>query len=178
MNHLMLVKPTLAYADEIMAYRRECLACGSSMDGCGALRTCDTAEAYIESVEADLHPETLKPGRVTATQLVCVRVSDGKVVGMIQIRHYFNDFLRKYGGHVGYSVRPSQRRKGYAKAQLRMALPLCRELGLTKVLITCEPDNLGSEKTIVANGGVYECTVYCESEGISLKRYWIDLQER
>lgn len=176
MNELILVKPTMEYADEVMAYRQEFLDCGSSMDGCGALRRCDSAEAFVEESETDLHPETLRSGRVLATQLLCVRISDRKVVGMIQIRHYFNDFLEKYGGHIGYSVRPSERRKGYAKAQLKLALPICRGLGLSKVLITCDDDNIGSEKTIVANGGVYESTVYCAPEDVSLKRYWIDLQ--
>lgn len=177
MNELILVSPTMEYADEILAYRQEFLACGSSMDGCGALRRCDSAEAFVEESENDLHPETLRPGRVLATQLICVRISDQKVVGMLQIRHYFNDYLEKYGGHIGYSVRPSERRNGYAKAQLKLALPICRKLGLTKVLITCDYDNIGSEKTILANGGVYESTVYCEPENINLKRYWIDLQE-
>lgn len=178
MNELILISPTMEYAEEIMAYRQEFLNCGSSMDGCGALRRCDSAHAFVEESEAALHPETLRPGLVLATQLLCVRTSDRKVIGMIQIRHYFNDFLEKYGGHIGYSVCPSERRKGYAKAQLQLALPICRKLGLSKVLITCDQDNIGSEKTIVANGGVYESTVYCVSEGISLKRYWIELQDR
>ena len=94
---------------------------------------------------------------------------------MFQIRHYFNAYLEKYGGHIGYSVAPSERRKGYASQMLKLALPKCKELGIDKVLITCIEDNIGSRKTILANGGVYESSVYEPDEKINLERYWIDL---
>lgn len=104
-----------------------------------------------------------------------VRKSDHKLLGLLQVRHFFNDYLEKYGGHIGYSIRPSERRKGYAKEMLRMALPLCRQLGLERVLITCIDGNTGSEKTILANGGVYEFTVHEPNENVELKRFWITL---
>jgi predicted acetyltransferase len=86
-----------------------------------------------------------------------------------------NDFLEKYGGHIGYSVRPSERHRGYAKEMLKMALPFCRQIGIDKILITCIDGNIGSEKTILANGGVYETTVHEPNENVDLKRYWIAL---
>jgi len=94
---------------------------------------------------------------------------------MIQIRHYFNEYLEKYAGHIGYSVRPSERRKGYAKEMLKNVLPFCREIGLEKVLVVCIDGNIGSEKTILANGGVYESTVLEPNENRNLKRFWINL---
>ena len=94
---------------------------------------------------------------------------------MIQVRHYFNEYLEKYAGHIGYSVRPSERRKGYAKEMLRLALGFCRQIGLERVLVSCKPDNEGSRRTILANGGVYEHTVHVPGEGIDLERYWIAL---
>jgi predicted acetyltransferase len=94
---------------------------------------------------------------------------------MLQVRHRLNDFLEKYGGHIGYSVRPSERRRGYAKEMLKMALPFCRQIGIDKILITCIDGNIGSEKTILANGGVYETTVHEPNENVDLKRYWIAL---
>lgn len=100
--------------------------------------------------------ENVPENWVSATQYAYVRQQDQKILGMIQIRHYFNGYLEKYGGHIGYSVCPSERRKGYAKRMLKEALPLCQELGLKKVLITCLEENAGSEKTILANGGIYE----------------------
>ncbi|MBQ6146940.1 MAG: GNAT family N-acetyltransferase, partial [Clostridia bacterium] len=94
---------------------------------------------------------------------------------MLQIRHYFNEYLEKYSGHIGYSVRPSERRKGYATAMLRDALPYCRELGIRDVLISCLTDNEGSRRTILRNGGVYESTVLEPERDRYLERYWIHL---
>ena len=112
---------------------------------------------------------------VPATQFLFLRKSDNKLVGMIQVRHRFNDYLEKYAGHIGYSVRPSERRKGYAKEMLRITLPFCREIGIDKVLITCIDGNIGSEKTILANGGIYEYTIHEPDENVNLKRFWITL---
>ena len=112
---------------------------------------------------------------VIATQFFYVRKADNRLVGMIQVRHYFNDYLSKFGGHIGYSIRPSERRKGYATSMLNAILPYCREIGLDKLLITCIDGNIGSEKTIRNNGGVYESTVYESGKNCSLKRFWITL---
>ena len=100
------------------------------------------------------------------------------MVGVIQIRHRFNEYLEKYAGHIGYSVCPSERRKGYATQMLALALPKCRELGIEKVLISCVQGNEGSRGTILNNGGVYESTVWEPEHGVWLERYWIDLSGR
>ena len=174
-EELFLTFPSEHYAQQIVDFRREYLQAGSDMDGCGALRRTDDPAEFIRACKDDTAPETLRPGRVLATLFLCVRKEDDKLLGMIQIRHYFNEYLEKYAGHIGYSIRPSERRKGYATEMLRLALPFCRELGIRKVLISCEPGNIGSEKTILNNGGVYESTVYEPGEQIYLKRHWISL---
>lgn len=171
---MKLVKPSAKHAEQIKAYRQEFLDSGDSMDGCGSLRSMDNPYDFIKKCQACENPDTLPDGLVTATQFMLVS-EDDKILGMIQVRHYFNDYLSKYGGHIGYSVRPSERRKGYAKLMLSTALPFCRRIGLNKVLITCIDGNIGSEKTIVANGGVYENSIYEEKEGVFLKRFWIEL---
>lgn len=172
---LLLLKPDITFKDEIASYRSEFLEAGSSMDGTGTLRRNDNPEDWLEYNKLLEKKETMPKGMVTSTQFVFVRESDRRIVGMIQIRHYFNDYLKKYGGNIGYSVRPSERRKGYAKKMLSLILPECRKLSLQKVLITCIDGNLGSERTILANGGVYENTVFCEEDGEYLKRFWITL---
>lgn len=172
---MRLISPSIEYAGQIMFYRQEFVEEGGSMDGCGTLRHCENAEDWLASVEAMKNIETCPSDMVPATQFLFVRECDDKIVGMIQIRHYFNDFLKKYGGHIGYSVRSSERRKGYATQMLRMTLPECRRLRLDRVLITCERSNEGSRRTILNNGGVYESTVYLQEQDIHLERYWIDL---
>lgn len=175
---LKVIEPTMEYADEIMAYRRAFLEAGGSMDGCGKLRRCETAEEWLDFVEQCSHEETVPAGMVPCSQFICVRKADNKLVGMIQIRHYFNEYLEKYAGHIGYSVRPDERRKGYAKFMLKSILPKCRELGIDSVLISCVKGNEGSRRTIIANGGVYESDVYLEENDVTLERYWIDLTDR
>ncbi len=175
MEQLFLIKPTSEYAEQIKEYRQEFLYAGDSMDGTGSLRRMEDPLDFIQKCKDYESPETLPEGKVLATQFMLVRKSDNRLLGMIQVRHYFNDYLEKYAGHIGYSVRPSERRKGYAKQMLKMALPFCREIGLDKVLITCIDGNIGSEKTILSNGGVYESTVHEPDSNRDLKRFWIKL---
>ena len=170
---MKLIEPTTEYNRQIQAYRKEFLDCGDSMDGTHGLRNIADPTKWIEHCALYKDSLTVPTGRVPATQYIFVREEDDKIVGMLQIRHFFNAYLEKYGGHIGYSVAPSERRKGYASQMLTTALPQCKELGIDKVLITCIDSNEGSRKTILANGGVYESTVYDPDEKVSLERYWI-----
>ncbi len=174
MDDFVLIKPTSEYATQIVEYRQEFLDAGDSMDGTGPLRKTPNPEEYIKICREYENPETVPTHLVSATQFFFVRKSDNKLVGMIQVRHRFNDFLEKFGGHIGYSVRPSERRKGYAKKMLKMALPFCKEIGLNNILITCIDGNVGSEKTILSNGGVYESTIHEPNKNRYLKSFWIN----
>lgn len=175
MEEFLLIRPRSEYAGQIIEYRQEFLDAGDSMDGTGPLRRIADPEEYIRICSEYENPLKVPARLVPATQFLFLRKSDNKLVGMIQVRHRFNDYLEKYAGHIGYSVRPSERRKGYAKEMLRMTLPFCREIGIDKVLITCIDGNIGSEKTILANGGIYEYTIHEPDENVNLKRFWITL---
>ena len=174
---MKLMEPTTEYSRQIQAYRKEFLDCGDSMDGTDGLRHMEDPEKWVEHCHLFKNPVNVPEGRVPATQYIFVREEDNKIVGMLQIRHFLNDYLEKFGGHIGYSIAPSERRKGYASQMLRTALPKCEELGIDKVLITCINKNEGSRKTILANGGQYESTVYEPDEKVFLERYWIVLSK-
>lgn len=171
-----LIKPDETMIREIESYRAEFLAAGGSMDGTGPLRRMESAAEWLQ-FNKDAEDPVKKPDFwVVSEQFAFIRASDKRIVGMIQFRHEFNDFLREFGGNLGYSVRPSERRKGYAKRMLKEALRVCKAFGLERVLITCLTENEASRKTILACGGAYDRTTYCERDGVWLERYWIELE--
>jgi len=176
MNELILIRPGEEHIEEITAYRKEYLASGNIFNGSGGLDMYEDATEWIRHCRSVENKETLPgPDWVPADQYMLLRVTDGRVLGMINVRHELNGHLSKYGGHVGYSVRPSERRKGYAKKMLSMCIPRCRELGIEKILVTCRADNEASRRTIVYAGGVLEGTIYYETKDVVLERYWIAL---
>ena len=172
---MILTKPTIEYEAQIRAYRQAFLDRGDSMDGTSSLRRFEDPGEWIAYVNAQADPATLPEGRVPAAQYLYVRETDGRVVGMIDLRFAFNPYLERYGGNVGYSVAPDERRKGYATQMLAEALPRFRERGIGRVLITCIKGNEGSRRVILKNGGVYESTVFEPDERLELERYWIDM---
>lgn len=103
-----------------------------------------------------------------------VAIVDEKVVGRVSIRHELNDFLMKYGGHVGYGVVRSERRKGYATEILRQSLSVCRALGLNRIMISCDTDNEGSKKVIERNGGIFERETSLKGLEKQKLIYWVE----
>ena len=172
---LLLLRPDEDNIGQYEDYRREFLESGDSMDGAGPMRRTETGRDWLAQVRSYESAATLPAGLVLATQYLLVRESDGRLLGMLQLRHYLNDYLLRCAGHIGYSVRPSERRRGYAGRMLAMALDEARALGLARVMISCRVDNEASRRTILANGGVYENTVVDETDGERLERYWITL---
>lgn len=164
-------KPTRQDIPEIEAFKAEFAADGSSMDGTGILFRASAEEwlAYIDQMEADT------PGSVPCLQYGLFDES-GRLLGLLQIRLRLLGYLVDFGGHIGYCVRPSERRKGCAVEMLRRALGICRERGLDRVLVTCLEDNLGSARTIERCGGTLEKIVYDDRNyHANMKRYWIEL---
>ena len=175
MEELKLITPDGSMLEEIRAYRQAMLDAASSMDGTGRLKDFEDPAAWIAYNEGMLDEAKVPEGKVPSTEFVCVRESDGRIVGMLNLRHRLNDYLLHFGGHIGYSVRPDERRKGYASWMLSQALPHCRALGLSRVMVSCFVENEGSRRTIIKCGGVYESTEHEPQINTDVQRYWITL---
>ncbi len=174
MGNIRLIEPTLEYENDIWQFRQEILE-SDDMDkfaGCGNLEKCTSAREWIEAVSIISDEKRCPKDKVPSNYYIAVREDDNKIVGVIDLRHHINHpVLGTWGGHMGYIVRPNERKKGYSKEMLRLNLLNCRSLNIDKVLVTCLVDNIASEKTIIANGGIFEKTI--EVDGSQFKRYWI-----
>lgn len=176
MEGLRLIKPCIEYADEIRAYRKECLDVDGHSHGDSGLSKYEDPLAWIRQCDLMERQETLPNSSwVVASQFMLVYDGERRILGMINFRHLLNDYLAEYGGHIGYGTRPSERRKGYAKAILLLCLEKCRELGLDRVLITCLTSKEASRRTILSCGGKFDRTTHNAEENADMKRYWITL---
>lgn len=120
--------------------------------------------------------ETREPndGMVPDSTFFCLDEERNIIVGAVNIRHCLNEHLLAHGGHIGDGIRPSERRKGYAVQMVGLALEECRKMGIKKVLMVCDKENIGSAKSIIKNGGILE-NEQIENGKIE-QRYWIDLE--
>ena len=173
MEKIILVKPNLSYADEITKYKEESLKESPLINGLAGLNRFSSIEDWLEELKKRSSEATVPEGLVPSSTYLGVREKDNYIVGMIDIRHYLNEYLTQVGGNIGYSVRKTERNKGYAKQMLKLALEKCKELKIKKVLITCDEDNIASEKVILSANAKFEDIRNVDGE--NKKRFWIDL---
>ncbi len=130
-------------------------------------------DRYLDVLAERARGEHLPQGHVPSTFLFAFDAS--RIVGRVSIRHRLNDFLLRVGGHIGYVVVPEFRRRGYATAMLGLSVQFAREqLGIERVLVTCDDDNVASIRTIEKNGGLLESVVTGADLRKPKRRYWID----
>jgi len=128
---------------------------------------------HLQRLERDRLGVDLPEGWVPSTFLVAE--VEGDLVGRVSIRHELNDFLEQYAGHIGYGVRPGFRRRGYATDILRRSLTVAASVGLDRVLVTCDDDNVGSAAVIERCGGVLENVVPGPGGASAKRRYWVEI---
>ncbi|MDR7317229.1 GNAT family N-acetyltransferase [Brevibacillus nitrificans] len=173
MGKAHLVEPSMHYRESYLAFYREWKESQEPIVPWVVDKDPSDLAAYLQYLEAEKSEEKLQPGWVANSTYWLVDEEE-QVVGAVNIRHSLNEKLLNTGGHIGYGVVPSQRKKGYATRLLAQSLQKTRELGLTRVMVACDEGNIGSEKTIVKNGGVFE-SAFIEEDGNVVRRFWIEL---
>ncbi len=167
---LKLVKASNEYRNQIKNMLDEWNAFGEKIIPY-AIRRLDynDFEYYCNNLEV----KDTSDGLVPDSTFFCLDEDRNIIVGAVNIRHYLNEALLLNGGHIGDGVRPSERRKGIATRMISLALDECSKLGIEKVLMVCDKENIGSAKSIINNGGVLENEVIVD--GVVEQRYWIEL---
>ena len=131
MNKLVLAFPNATYKNDAINFIHEFKNYNSKINGTGALDSfIDNYDGWLLKLANDLDYTNIKSDRVPANTYFSIRKTDGKIVGMVNIRHKLNDYLLEKGGHIGFCVRPTERQKGYATEILFLGLNRCRELGI------------------------------------------------
>ena len=149
----------------------------NEIPGGGGLEREETFEAWMQKINDDLSEEKSKArGRVPSVLYLAFRKRDKRLIGIIQIRYALNEYLFEFGGHIGDSIRPSERNKGYSTKMIALALKEAKKLGIGNVLMTCNKNNVASARTIIKNGGKLENEVIEDNKIV--QRYWITLKKR
>lgn len=177
MNNYELVYPKVEHKEEMLAMLEEVQLVDAGTrwqySGMSSLEEYSVSnyEKWVEKVMKESTGKDLEPDRVAASTYIMINKDNNKVVGIVNIRHELNEYLLNYGGHIGYSIRPSERQKGLGTLQLQLALEKTKNLGIDRVLITCDTENIGSAKTIEKCQGQLENIV--PKKEYFTKRYWI-----
>ena len=177
-DDLELIFPSKEYKEQIEEFKEEFIKNNeNNIPGGGGLENEETFEDWMQKINDDLLEEKSKArGRVPAVLYLAFRKRDKKLIGIIQIRRILNEYLYNFGGHIGDSIRPSERNKGYSTKIIALALKEAKKLGIGNVLMTCNKDNLASARTIIKNGGKLENEVIEDNKIV--QRYWISLKKR
>lgn len=166
---LKLVKLTDTYKEQLFEMMDEWYGAGEKIIPY-AIRKTDyhNFDNYVDTIEELDNSKGLVPD----STFFCLDIERNIFVGAVNIRHYLNENLLLNGGHIGDGVRPSERRKGIATQMIALALQECKKLGIDKVLVVCDKENIGSAKSIINNGGILENEVIVD--GVVEQRYWIE----
>ncbi len=175
-QHLELVEPTLALADEMLAMAQEYEQLGSALERAFYSEAIRDVRGYILRLRGLARGANVPIGYVPSTTYWLTRAGR-TIVATSNLRHSLTPMLLHEGGHIGYGARPSERRKGYATLICALTIQRAVEMGLDRVLITCDADNVASARVIEKNGGVLENQVVSRQSGKLKNRYWVELPQ-
>lgn len=181
MDRFYFEKPSLERKNEIIDYLDEFVRFGSDINGSGSLDKIYDGYTFEEALDRCLKMEdedyAKSVNRCPGKTFLLIREDDNRIVGSINIRWNLNEEMLKFGGHIGYGIRPTERRKGYNKINLYMGIIEARKVGLDRIMLDCDVNNLGSDKTLKALGGKLERTETDPSDGTLTNVYWFNVDE-
>lgn len=179
MEKFYLERPSFERKDEIIEYINEFVEYNSEINGTGGLDkiiegyTFEQALARCLSMEDENYAK--KINRCQSKTFLLIREKDNRIVGTINVRWNLTEAMKQFGGNIGYGIRPTERRKGYNKINLYLGMQEAQKLGLDRVMLDCDVNNLGSDRTLKALGGVLERTEVDPEDNILTNVYWFDV---
>jgi len=173
MLEIELVKPNLMHEIQALEYLKEHEAINEfHLHGGALLEKSKSFEQWLNQLAQNSEKSTVNKDWVQSSTFFAIRKSDDEIIGMVDIRHELNDFLKSYGGHLGIGIRPKERNKGYAKEITKLAIQYCKEIGLTKIMVACYKDNVKSRNVILDCGGILE-KEFIHSDKKVVQVFWI-----
>ena len=178
MERFFLERPSIERKEEIIEYINEFVEYNSDINGTGSLDKILEGYTFEEALERCLNMEIKGfSERCQSKTFLLIRENDNKIVGSINVRWNLNEEMLKFGGHIGYGIRPTERRKGYNKINLYLGMIEAQKIGLEKVMLGCDVENIASNKSIEALGGELERTEVDPYDGILTNIYWLNVND-
>ena len=181
MEQFYLEVPSIKRKDEIIEYINEFVFYNSDINGSGSLDKILEGYTFEQALERCLNMQkeeyAKKMGRCQSKTFLLIRKNDNRIIGTINVRWNLTEEMKQFGGNIGYGIRPTERRKGYNKINLYLGLIEAKKLGLDKVMLDCDVNNLGSSKTMQALGGILERTEIDPYDGVLTSVYLFNVDE-
>ena len=178
MEKFYLEQPSIERKEDLQNYLYELALYNSDTNGIGHLRKVFEGYSIEDAIEMCLTMQNTKDAnKFPSKTFLLIREEDNKIVGAINIRWNLPPEMLQFGGHIGYGIRPTERKKGYNKINLYLGLIEAKKLGLDKVILDCETDNIASNKTIKALGGTLDRTEIDPYDGLLTNIYWFNIDE-